>query len=203
MRSPAISASDQSIGRSSSGQGLRAAFGLRPEHQAFDRARRAAPLVDHVFPKRPYAAGVLSPPQRLRYVLAWDHALYRAVTGVSVRAVLGSLCRRARQAGVPGRTGGAVAIIQRFGAALNLNVPGLSRWTGPESRDVRSSGPPLPTRPGLVRRQVHHEFPATGRSLAAPVASAVHITRASGKCAPRDRAGDALRADATRPRRAE
>jgi hypothetical protein len=55
-------------------------------------------------------------------VLAWDHTLCRAVSGVFVRAVLGDLRRRARQAGVPGGRGGAVAIIQRFGAALNLNV---------------------------------------------------------------------------------
>jgi len=64
----------------------------------------------------------LSLPYRLRYVLAWDHALCRAVTGVFVRAVLGSLRRRARHNGVAGSRSGAVAIIQRFGAALNLNV---------------------------------------------------------------------------------
>jgi Putative transposase len=39
-----------------------------------------------------------------------------------VRAVFGSLRRRARQAGVLGGRGGAVAIVQRFGAALSLNV---------------------------------------------------------------------------------
>jgi hypothetical protein len=45
------------------------------------------------------------------------------VTGVFVRAVLGSLRRRARQrGGVHGCRGGAVAIIQRFGGGLNLNV---------------------------------------------------------------------------------
>ncbi|MBI4262916.1 MAG: transposase zinc-binding domain-containing protein [Acidobacteria bacterium] len=100
-------------------------------------AERAAHLVDHVFPVVPVRQWVLSLPHRLRYVLAWDHALCRAVTGVFVRAVLGSLRRRARQQGaldgrpstraqgapsrVAGR-GGAVAIIQRFGAALNLNI---------------------------------------------------------------------------------
>jgi len=70
----------------------------------------------------PVRQWVLSLPHRLRYVLAWDHALCRAVSGVFVRAVLGLLRRRARQAGVAGGRGGAVAIIQRFGAALNLNV---------------------------------------------------------------------------------
>jgi hypothetical protein len=53
---------------------------------------------------------------------AWDHVLCRAVSGVFVRAVLGFLRRRAQRPGTPGGRGGAVAIIQRFGAALNLNV---------------------------------------------------------------------------------
>jgi hypothetical protein len=85
-------------------------------------AERAAHLVDHVFPEVPVRQWVLSLPYRLRYVLAWDHALCRAVAGVFVRAVLGALRRRARQNGVSGGRSGAVAIIQRFGAALNLNV---------------------------------------------------------------------------------
>jgi hypothetical protein len=85
-------------------------------------AERAAHLVDHVFPVVPVRQWVLSLPHRLRYVLAWDHALCRAVTGVFVRAVLGSLRRRARRQGARDGRGGAVAIIQRFGAALNLNI---------------------------------------------------------------------------------
>jgi len=85
-------------------------------------AERAAHLVDHVFPAVPVRQWVLSQPYRLRYLLAWDHDLCRAVTGVFVRAVLGSLRRRARRAGAPHGRGGAVAILQRFGAALNLNV---------------------------------------------------------------------------------
>jgi hypothetical protein len=85
-------------------------------------AERAAHLVDHVFPVVPVRQWVLSLPHRLRYVLAWDHALCRAVTGVFVRAVLGLLRRRARQQDAPDGRGGAVAIIQRFGAALNLNI---------------------------------------------------------------------------------
>ncbi len=85
-------------------------------------AERAAHLVEDVFPVVPVRQWVLSLPHRLRYILASDHALCRAVSGVFVRAVLGWLRRRARQAGVPGGRGGAVAIIQRFGAALSLNV---------------------------------------------------------------------------------
>lgn len=55
-------------------------------------------------------------------MLAWDHALCRAVVGVFMRAVLGFLRHRARtEQGVADGRGGAVAIIQRFGSALNLN----------------------------------------------------------------------------------
>ena len=62
-------------------------------------AERAAHLVDHVFPVVSVRQWVLSLPHRLRYVLAWDHALCRAVTGVVVpprdRARLERLCRYA------------------------------------------------------------------------------------------------------------
>lgn len=85
-------------------------------------AERAAHLIDHVLPAVPIRQWVLTVPHRLRYVLAWDHALARAVAGVFVRAVLGWLRQRARVDGVGGGRSGAVAIIQRFGSALNLNV---------------------------------------------------------------------------------
>jgi len=85
-------------------------------------AERAAHLVDRVFPRVPVRQWVLSLPPRLRYRLAWDHALCRAVVGRTMRAILGFLRRRAREDGVmDGRTG-AVAIVQRFGGAPNLNV---------------------------------------------------------------------------------
>jgi hypothetical protein len=85
-------------------------------------AERSAHLIDQVFPDVQVRQWVLSLPHRLRYLLAWDHELCRAVTGVAVRTVLGFLRRRARCDGVPDGRGGAVAIIQRFGGALNLNV---------------------------------------------------------------------------------
>jgi hypothetical protein len=44
------------------------------------------------------------------------------VTGVALRTVLGFLRRRARRDGVLDGRSGAVAIVQRFGGALNLNV---------------------------------------------------------------------------------
>ena len=85
-------------------------------------AERSAHLVDHVFPDVPVRQWVLSLPHRLRYLLAWDHELCRAVVGVSLRAVLGFLRHRARRDGIADGRSGAVAIIQRFGGALNLNV---------------------------------------------------------------------------------
>ena len=83
---------------------------------------RAAHLVDHVFPDVPVRQWVLSLPYRLRCVLAWDHDVCRAVVAVSMRAVLGFLRHRARQAGVVDPRGGAVVIVQRFGGAINVNV---------------------------------------------------------------------------------
>lgn len=83
---------------------------------------RAAHLVDYVFPGVPVRQWVLTLPSRVRYVLAWDHALCRAVVAVYVRAVLGCYRRQARLRGVPNGRGGAVVIVQRFGSALNLNV---------------------------------------------------------------------------------
>jgi hypothetical protein len=55
-------------------------------------------------------------------LLAWDHDLCRAVSGVAIRAVLGFLRRRARREGVADGRSGAVVIVQRFGGALNLNI---------------------------------------------------------------------------------
>lgn len=85
-------------------------------------AERAAHLVDHVFPPVAVRQWVLSLPHRVRYLLAWDHELCRAVVVVYMRAVLGFQRRRAGQSGVRNGQGGAVAFVQRFGAALNLNV---------------------------------------------------------------------------------
>jgi Putative transposase/Transposase zinc-binding domain len=83
---------------------------------------RAAHLVDHVIPPVPVRQWVLTFPPRLRYALAWDHDLCRAVIGVYMRAVVGFLRHAARQAGAGEGRGGGVAILQRFGGAVNLNV---------------------------------------------------------------------------------
>jgi Putative transposase len=80
------------------------------------------PQKDHVFPDVPVRQWVLSVPFRLRYQLAWDHDLCRAVVGVLLGAVGRVLRARARDEGVEEGRGGGVAVIQRFGGALNLNV---------------------------------------------------------------------------------
>lgn len=70
----------------------------------------------------PVRQWVLTLPHRLRYALAWDHKLCRAVLGAFIRVLLGFERRRAKRRGIRGGRGGAVTAIQRFGSALNLNV---------------------------------------------------------------------------------
>ena len=83
---------------------------------------RAAHLVDHVFPDVPVRQWVLSLPYRLRYQLAWDHDLCRAVAGVLMRAVDRVLRARSRDEGVEEGRGGGITVIQRSGGAANLNL---------------------------------------------------------------------------------
>jgi hypothetical protein len=82
----------------------------------------AAHLTDDVLGGLPVRQWVLTLPHRLRYALAWDHELCRAVLGVFIRALLTFERRRAEWRGVRNASGGAVTAIQRFGSALNLNV---------------------------------------------------------------------------------
>ena len=86
-------------------------------------ADTAAHLVDRVLPEVPIRQWVLSLPFALRYRLAYDADLLRDVLRIVVRAVFGSLRRRARlPSGNHLPRCGAVTFIQRFGDALNLNV---------------------------------------------------------------------------------
>jgi putative transposase/transposase-like zinc-binding protein len=83
---------------------------------------RAAHLVDAVLPAVPVRQWVLTLPYRLRYLLAWDHGLTRAVLAVYARALLGFYRRQAHRHGIrDGRTG-TLTVVQRFGSGLNLNV---------------------------------------------------------------------------------
>ncbi|MFT7487567.1 MAG: hypothetical protein ACI9F9_003428, partial [Candidatus Paceibacteria bacterium] len=85
-------------------------------------AGSAAHLVDHVFPDVPVRQWVISFPWRLRYLLALDANLCRAVRRVFIRAVFGFYSRKARYDSIAhGRTG-AVNQIQRYGSALNANT---------------------------------------------------------------------------------
>ncbi len=59
-------------------------------------------------------------PYRLRYLMAWNHDVSRAVLGVYARVLLGAYARGARERGLrDGRTG-TVTVIQRSGGGLNL-----------------------------------------------------------------------------------
>ena len=82
----------------------------------------AARLVDEVLPRVPVRQWVLSLPHRLRYLLAWNHGLARAVLGVSVRVLLSFHRHRARRHGIRDGRSGSVTVIQRFGGGLNLNI---------------------------------------------------------------------------------
>ena len=83
---------------------------------------RAAHLVDHVLPDVPVRQWVLSLPSRVRYLLAWHHDLCRVVVHRLLREVGRHLRSRARDRGLRDPRAGGVAIVQRFGDALNLNV---------------------------------------------------------------------------------
>lgn len=83
---------------------------------------RAAHLVDRVFPDVPVRQWVLSLPHRVRYVLAWDHELCKRVVGALLREAARHLRGRARADGPVDPRGGGMAIAQRFGGALNLNI---------------------------------------------------------------------------------
>ena len=65
---------------------------------------------------------MLSLPHALRYRLAWDHVLCRAVLTIYTRALLGFERRRGRRRGVVDGRSGTVTAIQRFGSGLQLNV---------------------------------------------------------------------------------
>jgi hypothetical protein len=95
----------------------------RPSCGGRRMADTAAWLVDRVLPWVPYRQWVLSLPFALRYRMAYDSALMTAICKAFAGGVFSEYYRRARQAGVTGKTQcGAVTFVQRFGSALNLNV---------------------------------------------------------------------------------
>ena len=82
---------------------------------------RAAHLVDAVLPWVPVRQWVLTVPYRLRYQMAWNHGLSRAVLGVYTRALREVYRRGARARGIAGAQTGMVTAVQRAGGALNIN----------------------------------------------------------------------------------
>ncbi len=76
---------------------------------------RAAHLMDAVLPWVPVRQWVLTVPYRLRYQMAWNHGLSRAVLRVYTRVLLDVYARGARARGVPGGRTGSVTVMQRAG----------------------------------------------------------------------------------------
>jgi Putative transposase len=82
----------------------------------------AAHLVDRVIPPVPIRQWVFTVPVPVRYQLAFDARLTRAVLRVCLRTVFGWQRRRAARWGLVGARSGSVTAIQRFGGSANLNV---------------------------------------------------------------------------------
>ena len=64
----------------------------------------------------------LTVPYRLRYQMAWNHGLSRAVLRAYTRALLDVYRRGARARGVEGGQTGMVTTLQRAGGAFNANL---------------------------------------------------------------------------------
>jgi Putative transposase len=82
----------------------------------------AAHLVERVLPAVPFRQWVFTVPVPVRYQLAFDAGLTRAVLRVFLRTVFGWQRQRATRRGVVEARSGSVTAIQRFGGALNVNV---------------------------------------------------------------------------------
>ena len=109
----------------------------------------AAQLVDRVLPHMPIRQWVFAVPAPLRYQLAFDASLTRAVLRVFVRTVFGWLRQRAAEQGIVGGQGSAVTAIQRFGGALNTTIhfhslvlEGVDTRPTPTARPVFHRRPP-------------------------------------------------------------
>ena len=78
--------------------------------------------MDAVLPWVPVRQWVLTMPYRLRYQMAWNHGLSRAVLRVYTRALRDVYRRDARARGIDGGQTGMVTALQRAGGALNVNL---------------------------------------------------------------------------------
>ena len=94
-------------------------LGLLPELR---RPADAAHLVEAVLPRVPVRQWVLTLPYVLRYRLAWNHGLTRAVLGVYARVLQDFYIRGAHRRGIGGGRTGMLTVVQRFGSGVKLNV---------------------------------------------------------------------------------
>ena len=85
-------------------------------------AERAAHWVDHVIPQVGVRQWVLTVPWGRRFLLARDHALARGVLQLVTREIFAWVSRAIDRRGPPDAKSGSIAVIQRFGSALRLNV---------------------------------------------------------------------------------
>jgi hypothetical protein len=105
----------------------------------------AAHLVDHVLPHVPIRQWVFTVPVPVRYQLAFDGGLTRAVLRVFLRTLFGWQRRQAARRGLVGVRSGSVTAIQRFGGAANLNIhlfDGVYTRPSPTARPVFHRLPP-------------------------------------------------------------
>ena len=111
--------------------------------------RRAAHLVDHVWPEVPVRQWVLTLPQRVRYGLAWHHELGRAVALVLFRAVHRHLRTWAHTRGLGAAGGGSTGRQHPPRLTWRMCWPGWRRRRGDEqpSQSNQEKGVPIPDLP--------------------------------------------------------
>ena len=79
--------------------------------------------MEHVLPVAPYRQYTVSLPKRVRWHLARNDALVSQVLAIVIRLLFGFQRKQARALGFEGKLEpAAVAFVQRFGSALQLNV---------------------------------------------------------------------------------
>jgi hypothetical protein len=96
--------------------------GFCPSHGGRRISERAAHLVDEVIPFVPVRQRVLTLPYRLRYLVARNHGLSRAMLVVHAWALRDSYRQQAQRQGIPAGRTGTVTAGQRFGGGPNLRV---------------------------------------------------------------------------------
>jgi hypothetical protein len=96
--------------------------GFCPSCGARRMADSAALLVDEILPRQPMRQWVLSVPFPLRFLFVSKPAVMGKVLGVVYRTIATHLAHKCGFVKPMTQTG-AVTLIQRFGSALNLNIP--------------------------------------------------------------------------------